>query len=200
MRLFASLLALAIAGPALAQTHSHPAPAQATAQAAPPAAASAAPAQAAPEGIETIQAPLIGPTGAPVGQIQIRGSANATVVRITVNPGTLRPGWHGAHFHAVGDCSDHGQFQASKGHVNNLVKKHGLLHPEGPDEGDLPNLFAAADGSVNAEVSSLAVRVLGPNGLKDADGSALVIHANEDDHYNQPIGNAGGRVACAVVR
>jgi Cu-Zn family superoxide dismutase len=201
MRLFASLLTLAIAGPALAQTHSHPAPAQATAQTAPAAPATApAPAQAAPEGIETIQAPLIGPTGAPVGQIQIRGSANATVVRITVNPGTLRPGWHGAHFHAVGDCSDHGQFQASKGHVNNLVKKHGLLHAEGPDEGDLPNVYAAPDGSVNAEVSSLAIRVLGPNGLKDADGSALVIHANEDDHYNQPIGNAGGRIACAVIR
>ena len=198
MRLYASLLALVIAGPALAQTHTGHAPAlaQASPQATP------APAQTAPvpEGIETVQAPLIGPTGAPIGQIAIRGSATATVVRITVNPGGMAPGWHGAHFHAVGDCSDHGQFQASKGHVNNLVKKHGLLHPEGPDEGDLPNIYAAADGSVNAEVASLAIRMLGPNGLRDADGSALVIHVNEDDHFNQPIGNAGGRVACAVIR
>ena len=198
MRFFVSLLALAFTGPALAQSHTRHAPAlaQATPQATPAPAQAAAP----PEGIETVQTQLIGPTGAPIGRVVIRGSAAATVVRITVNPGGLTPGWHGAHFHAVGDCSDHGQFQASKGHVNNLVKKHGLLNPEGPDEGDLPNIYAAADGSVNVEVASLTIRVLGQNGLKDADGSALVIHANEDDHYNQPIGNAGGRVACAVVR
>jgi Cu-Zn family superoxide dismutase len=36
--------------------------------------------------------------------------------------------------------------------------------------------------------------------LKDADGSAVVIHANADDHMAQPIGGAGARVACAEVR
>jgi len=182
MRFIGSLLVLVLAGPALAQTNVQ------------------APAPGSAEGVETVQAPLIGPAGSPIGQITVRGSANATLVRIRINPGGLAPGWHGLHFHAVGDCSDHGQFQLSKGHVNNLVKKHGLLHPEGPDEGDLPNVFAGPDGSVNAEVSTLAIRILGPSGLRDADGSALIIHANEDDHYSQPIGNAGARVACAVIR
>ena len=37
-------------------------------------------------------------------------------------------------------------------------------------------------------------------GLKDADGSALVIHANPDDHMSQPIGGAGARIACGVIR
>ena len=36
--------------------------------------------------------------------------------------------------------------------------------------------------------------------LRDADGSALVIHASPDDHMSQPIGGAGGRIACAVIR
>jgi Cu-Zn family superoxide dismutase len=162
--------------------------------------ASAAAATAQDPSIAAVQAPLLGPQGEPVGEVSIRGSASATVVRITVRAGGLTPGWHGLHFHAVGDCSDHGHFQLSKGHVNQLVKKHGMLHPEGPDEGDLPNIFANADGSANAEVSSHAIRVLGNFGLKDADGSALVIHANEDDHFTQPIGNAGARVACAVIR
>jgi Cu-Zn family superoxide dismutase len=162
--------------------------------------AAALPAAAQDSSIATVQAPLVGPRGDAVGEVTIRGSASATVVRITVRPGGLTPGWHGLHFHAVGDCSDHGQFQLSKGHVNQFVKKHGLLNPEGPDEGDLPNIFAAADGSANAEVSSHAIRVLGNFGLKDADGSALVIHASEDDHTAQPIGNAGARVACAVIR
>jgi Cu-Zn family superoxide dismutase len=37
-------------------------------------------------------------------------------------------------------------------------------------------------------------------GLKDADGSALVIHAAADDQTTQPIGGAGERVACAVIK
>jgi superoxide dismutase, Cu-Zn family len=160
----------------------------------------AGPALAQNTGVENIQAPLIGANGQPIGQIALRGSANATIVRIAVNPGGLTPGWHGLHFHAVGDCSDPGQFQLSKAHVNHLAKKHGFLNPYGPDEGDLPNIYALVDGSVNAEVSSLSVRILGLNGLRDDDGSALVIHASEDDHTSQPIGNTGARVACAVIK
>jgi Cu/Zn superoxide dismutase len=78
--------------------------------------------------------------------------------------------------------------------------QHGLLNPEGPEEGDLPNIHAAADGSANAELSSESIMLMGPQGLKDSDGSALVIHASEDDHLSQPIGNAGARVACAVIK
>jgi Cu-Zn family superoxide dismutase len=36
--------------------------------------------------------------------------------------------------------------------------------------------------------------------LRDGDGSALVIHANPDDHMTQPIGGSGPRVACAVIK
>jgi superoxide dismutase, Cu-Zn family len=164
------------------------------------AAAFAWPSLAQDSGTVALDVPLVGGNGQEIGKVTVRGSASATVIRIVASPGSFTPGWHGAHLHAVGDCSDHGQFQLSKGHVNRVAKKHGFLNPEGPDEGDLPNVHAAADGSVNAELSSHAVRVLGPTGLRDEDGSALVIHANEDDHMSQPIGNAGARVACAVVR
>jgi Cu-Zn family superoxide dismutase len=160
----------------------------------------AGPALAQDPGVATVQVPLLGGDGKEIGQVTVRGSASATVIRIVARPGSFTPGWHGTHLHSVGDCSDHGQFQLSKGHVNRLAKKHGFLNPEGPDEGDLPNVHAAQDGSVNAELSSHAVRVLGQWGLRDEDGSALVIHANEDDHASQPIGNAGARVACAVIK
>ncbi len=33
----------------------------------------------------------------------------------------------------------------------------------------------------------------------DADGIALVIHEDRDDHLTQPIGGAGARVACGVI-
>lgn len=115
----------------------------------------------------------------------------------------LTPGWHAIHFHAKGDCSD-AAFNAAGGHINHASPKpHGLLNPDGPDFGDLPNVHAGADGKVMAEVFSSLVSLNGMGGrpgLKDADGSAIVVHANADDGRTQPIGGAGPRVACAVVK
>lgn len=36
--------------------------------------------------------------------------------------------------------------------------------------------------------------------LFDEDGSALVIHANEDDQITQPIGGAGARIGCSELK
>lgn len=160
----------------------------------------ATPALAQQPTVQTFEGALMGAKGDNIGKIMIRSGENASVVRITINAGGLTPGWHGIHFHQVGDCSDPGKYELSKGHVNHDDAKHGLLNSDGPDQGDLPNIYANADGSVNAEVSSESVILTGDEGLKDKDGSALVIHANEDDHTTQPIGNAGGRVACAVIK
>lgn len=42
-----------------------------------------------------------------------------------------------------------------------------------------------------------------PNGVLvdmfDKDGSALVVHAKPDDYRSQPSGDAGDRIACAVI-
>lgn len=137
--------------------------------------------------------------GANIGTVEMKGANNGTVLRVELGAGALPPGWHGIHLHANGDCSDHDKFMASKGHVNHAKKQHGLLNPAGPDEGDLPNLFANADGSVHAELSTRML-IAGANGIKDADGSAVIIHASPDDHTSQPIGGAGARVACAVIK
>ncbi|HEY9568083.1 MAG TPA: superoxide dismutase family protein [Thalassobaculum sp.] len=147
---------------------------------------------------ETATASLLGNDGGEIGSVQLRGGSGPTVLRISVAPGKVTPGWHGVHLHAVGDCSDHAAFKASKAHVNHGGKKHGLLNPEGPDDGDLANVFAAADGSINAEVVS-PTPLAGSDGLRDTDGSALVMHAGEDDHAAQPIGGAGDRIGCAVI-
>ncbi len=147
---------------------------------------------------ETYEAPIKNAKGDAIGTLAIRDGANALVLRVTIQPGGLAPGWHGLHFHAVGDCSDP-KFLNSKAHVNHDQSKHGLLNPEGPDEGDLPNIHVAQDGSAQAEVSS-ETPLTGEGGLKDGDGSALIIHAGEDDHASQPIGGAGDRVACAVIK
>ncbi len=79
---------------------------------------------------------------------------------------------------------------------------HGLLNPAANETGDLPNLYAAADGTAMAEIftPSVSLSVADRAPLLDADGSALVIHAAPDDHTSQPIGGAGARVACAVIK
>ncbi len=148
---------------------------------------------------QTYESALTNGKGEAIGKIMIRDGANSLVMRVMVQAGGLPPGWHGIHFHAVGDCSDTEKFETSKAHVNHDQSKHGLLNPDGPDEGDLPNVYAAADGSVNAEVSS-ETPLTGEGGLRDGDGSALIVHAKEDDHTTQPIGGAGPRIACAVIK
>ena len=139
--------------------------------------------------------------GASRGSATLTAGPNGVMVRLALTG--LTPGWHAIHFHAKGDCSD-AAFQSAGGHVNHSTpRQHGLLNPMGPDFGDLPNVFAGPDGTATAEVFSTLVSLRGEGGrpsLVDADGSAIVVHANADDGRTQPIGGAGDRVACAVVK
>jgi len=116
----------------------------------------------------------------------------------------LTPGWHAMHFHEKGDCSDP-KFVSAGAHINHAAPKspHGLLNPQGPDFGDLPNIYVGADGKAQAEAFSALVSLSGAGGrpaLLDADGSAVVVHASPDDYSSQPIGGAGARIACAVIK
>lgn len=115
----------------------------------------------------------------------------------------LTPGWHAIHFHEKGECSN-ADFTSAGGHVHDMTPAiHGLLNTDANDKGDLPNIFANADGTANAEVYSTAVALKGPAGrpaLMDGDGSAIVVHANQDDFKAQPIGGAGARVGCGVIK
>lgn len=113
---------------------------------------------------------------------------------VTVMLEGLEPGFHGIHIHTIGSCSP--DFKASGGHINVDNKQHGLLNPEGPDNGDLPNIYVAPDGTAQAEMFTTLVDA---DMLMDDDGSAIVVHENRDDHITQPIGGAGGRVACGVL-
>lgn len=146
---------------------------------------------------ETVTAEFVGADGEPVGTAELTASPHGVLIRVEIDAGGLEPGWHGMHLHQVGDCSDHGHFQLSGGHVNPDGMEHGLLNPAGPDAGDLPNIYATEDGASRAEMFTWLTTL---DALVDGDGSAIVIHANPDDHMTQPIGGAGPRVACAVVQ
>lgn len=142
-------------------------------------------------------ATVLGAEGQRIGEVTADQGPNGVLMTIRVSG--LTPGPHGIHLHRVGTCADHGSFTASQGHVAPSGKPHGFLNPDGHHAGDLPNLIVAADGTAHVELFNPLVSVSdGPTALLDSDGTALVIHANPDDHLTQPIGGAGPRLACAV--
>ena len=121
-------------------------------------------------------------------------------VLIDLDLAGLPPGEHGFHVHQVGRCDGADGFKSAGDHFAPRSKKHGLHVAGGPHAGDMPSQFAAADGRLRAHVVNTAVKLsAGANSLFDRDGSALVLHARPDDYRSQPSGNAGDRIACAVV-
>lgn len=153
-------------------------------------------------------ADFVSPSGAATGKIEFKDGLGGVLMRINVSG--LTPGWHGIHLHMVADCSDGADgFKASGAHINPDNTEHGLLNPNGAHRADIPNLFADADGNAEAEIFRAGVNlkpseegaaINGPYPLMDDDGFAVLIHESPDDHVTQPIGGAGGRVACAAIK
>ena len=133
-------------------------------------------------------------TGVAVGRAT--ASEVAGGLRFTLDAKTMPPGTHGAHIHMVGAC-DAPDFTTAGGHWNPTGMKHGSMNPQGPHEGDLPNLIIGTDGR-----GTIGITIPGATmaGLLDADGSAFVVHANPDDLMTDPSGNSGGRIACGVFK
>lgn len=142
-------------------------------------------------------ASILGADGKEIGQARFEQGPTGLLIRMEIAPGGLTPGWHGLHLHEKGDCSDVGAYQLSGGHHGKEAGAHGLMNPDlGPEAGDLPNAWAAADGSAGYEAFTLLTDLVPALG---GDGLSIIIHAAEDDHRSQPIGGAGARVACGVV-
>jgi Cu-Zn family superoxide dismutase len=144
---------------------------------------------------EPVTADLKNSAGETIGKATLTAAPKGVLLKVETKG--LTPGWHGLHFHEKADCSK-SDFTSAGGHTHGGGDRvHGLLNPKANETGDLPNLFVGADGVGNTEVFSSLTTL---DALKDADGSAVLIHAAADDHNTQPIGGAGARVACAAVK
>jgi len=123
-----------------------------------------------------------------------------STVRITGPVEGLSSGRHGVHIHETGTCEPPG-FASAGGHFNPTGTAHGLENPNGPHAGDLPNMTAPEDGRAWLEFETDRISLTdGATSLFDEDGSAIVIHAGEDDQRTDPSGNSGDRVVCGEIR
>jgi Cu-Zn family superoxide dismutase len=131
-----------------------------------------------------------------------RAQGTGKVVEITVSVSGLKPGLHGVHLHAVGQCE--APFTSAGGHFD-----PGPASNTDPDAnhpfhmGDIPNLQVGADGKGTLKAVTTRVTLSdGPLSIFDADGTAIIIHGNEDKGITgEPkSGVSGGpRIACGVI-
>ena len=133
---------------------------------------------------------------------KVQGSVTFTqigdVVRVTGEITGHTKGPKGFHIHEKGDCGDDKGMNAG-GHFNPTKHKHGGPYEPVKHAGDLGNLTFndAGVAKFNFTVGDIAVNSSDANGII---GRAVIVHAAADDFKTDPTGNAGGRVACGVIK
>ncbi len=135
--------------------------------------------------------------GKEAGLITLTEATSGVLIKFDLKG--LPPGKHGLQVHETGKCE--ADFTSAAGIYNPLGAKHGFLDDEGPMAGDLPNIYAAADGTAVGEVLSpfLTLSKEAEETLFDNDKTAILIFGKGDDYITDPDGGVGQRIACGVV-
>lgn len=137
--------------------------------------------------------------GQSIGQIHLEDTEYGLLFKPELN--SLSQGAHGFHVHELPSCANiqkDGQLVpglGAGGHFDpDNTKKHDGPYGDG-HKGDLPPLFADANGEVKIPV--LAPRIK----IADIRGRSLIIHAGADNYSDTPksLGGGGPRIACTVV-
>ena len=163
---------------------------------------------------DALTAQINGPDGSQVAAATIEFSGGfATVTVQTTGPGSLTPGSHGLHIHAVGRCEVNSVAPAG-GAPGDFLSAGGHFAPGGGDHpshaGDLTPLQVRPDGTGMLVTTTSAFT---REQLLAEPGTAFIIHEGPDNFANIPAdryqpdadattlatGDAGKRVACGVI-
>ena len=137
----------------------------------------------------------------PNPQSPVQGTLNFSQVRdvVSVN-GTLtglKPNArHAFHVHEKGDCSKP-DFSSAGSHFNPTSQPHGAWDGAHHHANDMPQLMSDAEGRATVSFNTESMQLRGPNSVI---GKAVIVHRDPDDVNAQPVGNAGPRLACGVIK
>ena len=149
-------------------------------------------------------AALTDTTGTTVGSVRFERRGKSRALRVSVTARKLSPGFHGFHVHTVGKCEGP-TFMTAGPHLNPA----GTGHPA--HAGDMPPLLVTSGGKAEARFTTDRFSLAD---LRDADGSAVIVHALPDNQAHIPpdrydpdadamtlaTGDSGGRIVCGLVR
>lgn len=123
------------------------------------------------------------------------------LVDIEIKVSGLPDGKKAVHIHEVGNCTPCG---AAKGHFD--PGPHGNSSPDGNHPfhmGDLINIEIKNGSGTMSTTTNRVTLSPGPLSIFDADGSAFIIHVQEDTYCpgGEVKGCAGGaRAACGIIQ
>lgn len=151
----------------------------------------------------TAKANLMSSSGESIGAVQFTQGESSVLVATEVKG--LEPGGHAFIIHSIGSCSP--DFSAAGDHFDPGEGGRGFVHPnwnrrDAPasgHSGDLPNLYAGADGSARADffASGITLQSGQDHSLFDEDGSSIVIYEEPSDYVDDA--DTGERIACGVI-
>lgn len=141
-------------------------------------------------------ASFVNASGHPNGTASLTGTPDGVLIEIEVS-GLPAGQWVAFHIHETGSCDAQTGHESAGGHFNPTGAEHGYMAGAGPHAGDMPNQHVEADGTLRTQVFNPMVTLDG--GENAIRAKALMIHGGADDYRSQPSGDAGSRLACAVI-
>jgi Cu-Zn family superoxide dismutase len=136
------------------------------------------------------------------GTVKFTEDLNTNVVVIDLNLSGLKPNsFHGFHVHEAGDLTD--KCTSMCAHFNPYGKTHGCPGMSERHVGDLGNIKTNSKGEAKYSFYDNVIKLRGSK--SNIIGRGLIIHEDEDDcgkggdPESLKTGNAGKRIACAVI-
>lgn len=131
---------------------------------------------------------------AETGRAAVTETPKGMLVQLEVRG--LMTGWYGVHIHSVGDCSDIATFSSAGPPLALAGQEHGYLNPNGPQNGDLPNIWVGQDGTGRAQFFTT---LLTHEMLHVIAGASIVVYQGEDDFATNRENQPAKRIICGVI-